>query len=227
MFHFRADVSDIPERIDALNSQNPWPIRWKYHHIYRYHLAKRYCHNKRVLDAGCGYGYGSFMLSSVSEKVVGIDISEEAIQIAKKRYSNPNVEFLLMNTKEMNFNNQFDVIIAFEHIEHLRDPGLFLSKACLYLEPGGIFIVSTPNKIYTGDNPYHFKEYSHKQFQQVLKSYFQEVKIEGQYLKSYFLYPVYFLEKYIPWLTYISCFLGRCSSRKSAVMIAICKKYYK
>lgn len=224
LLYSRASVSDVPERIDALNPQDPWPIRWKYHHIYRYRLAKRYCHDKRVLDAGCGYGYGSFMLSGGSKEVVGIDISEEAIQIAERRYSNPNLEFLLMNAEEMSFNNQFDVIVAFENIEHLEAPGLFLDKVRLYLEPDGVFIVSTPNKKYTGDNPYHFKEYSHEQFQQVLKGYFQEVKIEGQGLKSRFLYPVYFLENYIPWLTWLPCFLGKFSSRKSTVMIAICKK---
>ena len=176
-----------------------------------------------MLDAGCGYGYGSFMLSKISKKVVGIDISEEAIQVAEKRYTSPNLVFMVMDVEKMGFHNQFDVIIAFENIEHLENPGLFLGKARFYLEADGVFIVSTPNKKYTGENPYHSKEYSREQFEQVLKSYLKEVKIEGQYLKSRFLYPVYFLESYIPWLTWLPCILGKFSSRKSTVMIAICR----
>jgi 2-polyprenyl-3-methyl-5-hydroxy-6-metoxy-1,4-benzoquinol methylase len=219
----RDNVRDVPERIDALDSHDPWPIRWRYHHIYRYRLAKKYCQKKWVLDAGCGYGYGSFMLSRVSKKVVGIDISEDTIQMAKKRYSSPNLEFMEMDVEKMSFDSKFDVIISFENIEHIENPGIFLDKARFHLDPRGVFIISTPNKKYTGSNPYHSKEYNREQFEQFLKQYFQVLKIEGQYLKSRFLYPIYFLESYIPWLTWLPCFLGKLSSRKSTVMIAVCR----
>jgi 2-polyprenyl-3-methyl-5-hydroxy-6-metoxy-1,4-benzoquinol methylase len=108
--------NDIPEMVDALNPKAPWPIGWKYHHIYRYWRAQKYYHNKKVLDVGCGYGYGSFVLSNVSKKVVGIDISDEAIQIAKKRYSKSNIEFFLMDAEKMDFDDRFDIIVFFKAI---------------------------------------------------------------------------------------------------------------
>ena len=216
----------VPERIDALNPDDPWPVRWRYHHIYRYYLARRFCRGKKVLDVGCGYGYGSFILSSVSEKVVGIDISEKAIQSAKEQYSKRNIDFLVMDAEWMKFPDQFDVIVSFENIEHLKHPELFLSRATSLLKPDGILIVSSPNKKYTrGDNPYHFIEYSYEDFKALLSKYFTEVKIQGQYLlKWYSLYPLRVLENRIPRLTLIPCFLGKPFPRQSSVLIAIARE---
>jgi 2-polyprenyl-3-methyl-5-hydroxy-6-metoxy-1,4-benzoquinol methylase len=218
--------SDIPERLDALNPDDPWPVRWKYHHIYRYHLAKRFCRGKKVIDVGCGYGYGSFILSTVSEKVVGIDISEEAIHSAKERYPKWNIDFFVMDAERMKFSDRFDVIVSFENIEHLRNPELFLAEAASLLKSDGVLIVSSPNKKYTrGDNPYHFTEYDYDGFKELLSKYFAKVKIQGQYLlKWYSLYPLRVLENRIPRLTLIPCFLGKPFPRRSSVLIAIARK---
>ena len=74
----------VPERIDALDKNSGFPRSWSYHHIYRYNLTKKYCKNKIVLDVGCGYGYGSFILSKICKSIIGIDLSKKAIHIAKK-----------------------------------------------------------------------------------------------------------------------------------------------
>ena len=213
-----------PERIDVLNPKDPWPTRWKYHHIYRYYLAKKYCKNKDVLDVGCGYGYGGFILSKVSRRVVGIDKDKGAINIAQERYSQPNIDFLLMDATDIKLNNCFDTIVSFENIEHIKNPESFLKKIPSLLKPNGLIIISTPNKKFTsGENPYHFNEYTYEGFEQLLKKYFQNIRIEGEYLKSFLLYPVYFLESFIPCLTLIPCILGKYFPKKSTVMIAICK----
>lgn len=217
---------ESPERIDALNPDDPWPIRWKYHHIYRYHLAKRYCRNKKVLDVGCGYGYGSFILSTVSKKVVSIDVSEEAIRSAKERYSKANLDFLTMDAERMDFPDHFDVIVSFENIEHLGHPDFFLARAASLLKPSGLLIISSPNRRYTrGDNPYHFKEYGYDGFKDLLGKHFAKVRIQGQYLlKWYSLYPLRVLENRFPRVTLIPCILGKPFPRRSAVLIAVAGK---
>ena len=55
-------------------------------HIHRYKFALNYVKSKKILDIACGEGYGSNILSSEAEKVLGIDISSESINYAKNKY---------------------------------------------------------------------------------------------------------------------------------------------
>ena len=55
-------------------------------HLIVYKFANDFCKNKKVLDAGCGEGYGSWFLSEDANEVIGIDVSCEAIQHAQKKY---------------------------------------------------------------------------------------------------------------------------------------------
>ena len=60
-------------------------------HMARYHFAVRLARGKRVLDAGCGAGYGSAELADVAESVTGIDIAPEAVEYARAHYALPNL----------------------------------------------------------------------------------------------------------------------------------------
>src|SRR5881398_401803 len=62
-------------------------------HMARYHFAVRLARAKRVLDAGCGAGYGSAELADVAERVTGIDIAAEAMEYARAHYARPNLSF--------------------------------------------------------------------------------------------------------------------------------------
>ena len=62
-------------------------------HMARYHFAVRLARGKRVLDAGCGAGYGSAELADVAESVTGIDIAAEAVEHARAHYALHNVVF--------------------------------------------------------------------------------------------------------------------------------------
>jgi len=64
-------------------------------HLKRYEFARPHCVAAEVLDAGCGVGYGSAYLAEVASRVVGVDVSEEAIAYARERYRRPNLEFVL------------------------------------------------------------------------------------------------------------------------------------
>ncbi len=114
-------------------------------HLSRYVFALRYAANKDILDVACGTGYGSALLSSVAANVVGIDVSQEAILWAKKHNSfySP-VHFLVKDIDKSLITGSFDLIVSFETVEHLSNPGKFLSNIRHCLRSKGKFIFSVP-----------------------------------------------------------------------------------
>ena len=64
-----------------------------YEHWHRYLYASQFVKDKMVLDIACGEGYGAFLLSKDAKRVVGIDISSEAVSHASSRYLQENLEF--------------------------------------------------------------------------------------------------------------------------------------
>jgi ubiquinone/menaquinone biosynthesis C-methylase UbiE len=152
-------------------------------HISRYCFAARLARNKRVLDIACGMGYGSAELAHVATRVVGMDVSDEAVQAASALYQAPNLQFITAPAQHIPFEDQsFDLIVAFEVIEHLSDWPALLEEARRLLAPGGQFIVSTPNVEYyaetrrlAGPNPYHVHEFQYEEFRTELNRFFPSV----------------------------------------------------
>ncbi|WP_321474015.1 methyltransferase domain-containing protein [uncultured Paludibaculum sp.] len=152
-------------------------------HLSRYAFAARLARHKRVLDIACGMGYGSFELSKHAAKVVGLDVSDEAVVAASERYQASNLQFLTAPAQHIPLDDQsFDLIVAFEVIEHLSDWDALLAEARRLLAPGGQFIVSTPNKEYyaetrreVGPNPFHVHEFEYGEFHAELSRFFPSV----------------------------------------------------
>ncbi len=119
-------------------------------HVARYAFARRYAQGKRVLDAGCGTGYGSAELAQSAAEVTGVDIAADAIEYASANY--PIAWFAVSSNRPA---RQFPsrrsrsiVLVAFEVIEHLTDYRAFLDECARLLTREGLFIVSSPNKRY-------------------------------------------------------------------------------
>ena len=152
-------------------------------HMARYTFAARLARGKRVLDAGCGAGYGSAELALSAESVVGIDVAAEAVDFARGHYELPNLQFQQGSCCAMPFaDGAFDLVVAFEVIEHLENWREFLVEARRVLAPGGQFIVSTPNRLYytesrgaEGANPFHVHEFDFEEFGAELRSVFPHV----------------------------------------------------
>jgi SAM-dependent methyltransferase len=154
-------------------------------HMARYHFAVRLARGKRVLDAGCGAGYGSAELADVAESVVAVDIAPEAIAYARAHYPFPNLSFEQASCTELPFGDgAFDLVVAFEVIEHLEDWRGFLQEARRVLAPAGQLIVSTPNRLYYtesrgthGANPFHVHEFDFDEFNRELRQVFPYVSM--------------------------------------------------
>ncbi len=155
-------------------------------HTLRYYFAQQFVTDKIVLDAACGEGYGSAHLAKKAKSVVGIDISSNAVEHAQMVYQAKNLEYKICGVEALNFeNNFFDVIVSFETIEHVASDvqELFLQEIKRTLKDDGLLVISTPNHdVYKerGENHFHVKELTEKEFILLLSENFKFVKIYNQ-----------------------------------------------
>ncbi|HEY2630649.1 MAG TPA: methyltransferase domain-containing protein [Usitatibacter sp.] len=134
-------------------------------HWHRYHFAARWAAGKRVLDVACGEGYGSALLARHAASVVGVDISQQAIDHAKNAYATlGNAEFICASCTSIPLENaSVDVAVSFETIEHIAEQSQFLDEILRVLKPEGVLLLSCPNKLEYTDkrdyvNEFHVKE---------------------------------------------------------------------
>ena len=154
-------------------------------HVARYAFASRFAEGKRVLDAGCGAGYGSAELAQSALQVTGLDIAADAVEYARATYPLPNLLFLVSSCIATPLRpNSFELVVAFEVIEHLEDYRAFLNECARVVTPQGLFIVSSPNKssyaesrAKTGPNPFHEHEFEADEFVSELSRVFSNVRL--------------------------------------------------
>ncbi|AST92564.1 SAM-dependent methyltransferase [Sutcliffiella cohnii] len=149
-------------------------------HLARYHFTIPFLHG-RVLDFACGSGYGTHIMAKIAKKkvteVVGIDISEETIMYAKKTYYHPKSSFIVGDVANPNLPSNlgnFDCIVSFETLEHVKQEEQFLLNIYNMLKPGGILILSTPfgqGRGYPTNEPYHVHQLSREEFFNLFPTY--------------------------------------------------------
>lgn len=165
-------------------------------HIQRDNFAEQYASGKRVIDAGCGIGYGSAHLAmNGALSVVAIDISDDAMAEAKRLYRRDNLRFIKGDVERLaeiaDLGGPFDVGVNFENIEHLANPTRFLAGVKELLTSEGTFVVSTPNgelteRDETGNikNQFHLKEFTMDEFREMLGQFFGSTEFFGQWKTS-------------------------------------------
>lgn len=176
------DISNTGERI-FLEKETPLMIA---RHFCAYKFAKDFVLSKDVLDIGCGEGYGADFLAGSAKRVSGIDYDKTAIDYAKDKYYKDNLEFSVLDVKNLSYLTQkFDVICSFQNIEHILDTRKLLNNISNLLKDNGIFICSTCNKKDaspgrdTPFNKFHIKEYLADEFKELLVDHFHKVDISG------------------------------------------------
>jgi SAM-dependent methyltransferase len=136
----------------------------RHHAAYRWASAR--AAGRRVLDAGCGEGYGAARLAEVAAQVTGVDRAD-AIAVASARYRRPNLAFHALDlTRLADLGERFDLVVSFQVIEHLPDPENFLRALAARVAPGGELLVTTPNRLMSvSENPYHLREWTAPELQ--------------------------------------------------------------
>jgi 2-polyprenyl-3-methyl-5-hydroxy-6-metoxy-1,4-benzoquinol methylase len=127
----------------------------EFSHVKRYEFAKQFINKENtVLDIACGTGYGSKIISSNCKYIIGVDISNEAIQYAINKYKSRNAEFFIGDFFENKFTK--DIVVSFETIEHISNHSIneILDQLISYCKY--ILIGSVPFKEVEGNNPYHY-----------------------------------------------------------------------
>ncbi len=160
------------------------PDLWN-EHLARYAFALRHAAGRRVLDAGCGVGYGADMLAAAAEQVAAVDVAAEAIAYARAHYRRPNLVFVQASCTALPFaDGTFDLVTAFEVIEHVQDWAACLAELRRVLAPHGTCFISTPNRTYyslsrrqSGPNPYHYREFDRQELTAELARFFPAVRL--------------------------------------------------
>jgi SAM-dependent methyltransferase/chromosome segregation ATPase len=149
----------------------------RYEHLHRYVLACRAVAGRRVLDLGCGSGYGSRLLRAAGAQVISVDFDRAAARCplgARAR------------GEQLPFRNaSFDAVVCFETLEHLTEPGALVREVARVLTRDGFALLSTPDReIYSGRagnrNPYHLAELTQAEFRALLAQSFRAVALYGQ-----------------------------------------------
>ncbi|OGH10285.1 MAG: hypothetical protein A2857_02465 [Candidatus Levybacteria bacterium RIFCSPHIGHO2_01_FULL_36_15] len=171
----------IPERISWFSK------RLFQEHVARYQFVSSIVKGKIVADIACGVGYGCVEMANFgAKKVIGIDSSVEAIRYANNFYRHSKVDYMLTDASNTRLSSKsIDVVTSFETIEHLTKPRCFITEIKRILKPGGVLIVSTPNKTMSiEDNPFHVKEYDLNEYKELLSG-FESIRFYGQRPSSY------------------------------------------
>jgi GT2 family glycosyltransferase/SAM-dependent methyltransferase len=157
-----------------------------YEHFHRYLWAARLVPGRRVLDLASGEGFGAAILAGTAAAVVGVDIDARSVEHSTLNYEGPNLSFAVADARELGdfVDGSFGAVVAFEMIEHIEEHGRLLDEIQRVLEPGGLLIVSTPDReAYdeaSGKNPFHVHELGREEFVALLRSRFANVAVFGQ-----------------------------------------------
>lgn len=227
------------ERLDPMITPPSYGVEM---HIQRYQCASKFAFGA-VLDLGCGVGYGSNMLS-IPEKVnevIGIDISSSALNYANRYYDNNKVHYALSSAESLPIGDKyFDVVTAFEIIEHVADYQKTIREIFRVIKNNGYLFISSPNprdmlnrlrhrlfgKPFPDKyqkNPHHIKEFYYEELFDILKN--EGFKIEDSYGQTMRL-PILqtFIKSKHRCLYKIPIDLGKLFPKYSIVYVFRCRK---
>jgi SAM-dependent methyltransferase len=156
-------------------------------HWHRYHFAAAWAAGRRVLDVACGEGYGSALLARHAMAVTGVDISAKAIAHARATYpALGNVTFTCASCTALPLPPaSVDLVVSFETLEHITEHEAFLDEIARVLAPGGVLLMSCPNKAEYSDrrgftNEFHVKELYREELAALVESRFPATAWFGQ-----------------------------------------------
>lgn len=154
-------------------------------HTAAYRFALPYVAGRRVLDYGCGSGYGSKMVAAAARSTVGVDVAPEAVEYARERYGGEGLSFVrIVPEQPLPFEDRsFDVVLSFQVFEHVRDTRAYLGEVERVLAPNGVLILVTPDRrtrllpFQKPWNRFHVREYTPGEIEVGLRERAFEVEV--------------------------------------------------
>ena len=133
-----------------------------------------------VLEVGCGEGRGVETLMKKAKSFTAVDKIKPVIDELQQRF--PMGKFMSMNIPPFSGLNEnaFDSICSFQVIEHIQDDFLYLKEIHRVLKPGGVALITTPNrKMSLSRNPWHIREYLPQELADLATRIFPQVEMKG------------------------------------------------
>lgn len=166
----------------------PWVA---FQHEARYAFVAARAAGLRVLDIASGDGRcAECLLAGGAAAVEGFDVSGEAIEASRRRGLPEAARFTQASGTQLPVDDaSFDLCVSLETIEHIDDDRAFVRELRRALKPGGMLILSTPNRTLTNPgrpitarpyNPFHLREYSRDELDELLAPHFSERTWLGQ-----------------------------------------------
>ncbi len=151
----------------------------------RYHFVAPHVFG-RLVEVGCGRGYGLDVLAPKSSAQVGIDISSKFLSDAQRDH--PETVFVCATGDALPLvSDKFDSVIAFDVVEHTQDDVAFLAELRRIARRSALIAISTPNRLISSGNrktplnSFHVREYLASEFHDLLKDNFRSVEVFGQF----------------------------------------------
>ena len=145
-------------------------------HVAAYALAEPELGPGRVLDLGCGVGHSFGLLAP--RETVGLDIDPDALAGQER-------ETVVADMRALPFaDGAFASVVCVQAIEHVPDPERVLAEAARVLEPGGVALFVTPNRLTLGRpdeiiDPYHEVELDAAELRALCERHFEDVAVRG------------------------------------------------
>ncbi|MBW3661581.1 MAG: class I SAM-dependent methyltransferase [Actinobacteria bacterium] len=152
---------------------------WFERHLVAYNLAGRDVAGERVLDAGCGEGYGlAHLVEAGAAAVIGVDLEPAVIDHIEATYAaDPRIEVLQADLGALPLEDgSVDRVVSFQVIEHVHDVPAYLAELRRVTSPGGQVHIATPNRLTftpgsdTPVNPFHVREFTADELADELRS---------------------------------------------------------
>ncbi len=166
--------------------QSPYERALLSRHVFAYsQVTGRYIDKgDRLLEIGCGEGYGSALMAGKAGSVTAIDSGADAVAHAAEKYKAGNLEFKAYAGEVLPFQDgEFDKVVSFQVIEHVKDPSAFVKETARVLKPGGRLYLTTPNRVHRlkeGQKPwykFHIREFSAGEIPPLLSPFFRSCKV--------------------------------------------------
>lgn len=143
---FFRQYSGMSRSVGGLASAGEWPALKKLLPFFQ---------DKTVLDIGCGFGWHcGYAVEQGASRVLGCDISEKMLDVAKEKNASPKIEYRLLAMEDMDFPAQsFDVVISSLAFHYTPDFDLICRKIHDFLTPGGDFVFSAEHPVFTAQGP--------------------------------------------------------------------------